>query len=112
MIGPRQASSDSLRRKSERKSKPVQLLPKECPRCKFKLLPATARFCLQCGSALTSNIIQQTRERAQLDVRSVLLGDQELLTSLAEEVAKVLKWGYAINEDKKDVDGVPGLEEL
>ncbi len=84
--------------------------PKKCPKCQWHMVPGNARFCPICGGALTTEVAEDVRSKALLDVRNALLGDQELLTSLAQKVAKVLKRGYALEDE--DVDGVPHLEEL
>ncbi len=83
------------------------LTPQTCPSCGLDRQPADARFCYRCGQPLNAEARETLR-----DIRRMLLEDPAGMESLAQEVAKVLKRGYAINEDKKDVDGVPGLEEL
>lgn len=88
-----------------------KLVPHECPRCGQRQLPSDAKYCYSCGQALGTNLVEKARKEALSTVRRVLLEDPAALESLAQEVAKVLKRGYTINEGE-DEDGVPGLEEL
>lgn len=90
----------------------VKLVPQECPTCGQKQLPSDARFCYSCGKALTTNLVEEAKKQALADVRRMLLEDPDALESLAQEVAKVMKRGYAINENQKDADGLPHADNL
>ena len=96
--------------KGEEGQERMKLVPPECPTCGQRQLPSDARFCYSCGKALTTNSVEEAKRHALLDVRNVLLGDQKILTTLAQEVARVLKRGYVV--EGEDVDGVPKLEPL
>jgi site-specific recombinase XerD/ribosomal protein S27AE len=76
--------------KERKEKKPVEMAPKECPRC-GNSNPATGRFCSRCGMALDLEaVVELERKRREADeLMSKLLEDPEVRELLRRKLAEL-----------------------